>query len=349
MKRLYLPRLLILGSMAALAACGGGGSEPGGQADGLGGGHEVHATGVTTASSVSDSQRIAAVTATAISATNDCSRIRPFYWEMGRGEGRLASGSVAGADGSQRYSSTTVMAIASASKWIYGAYVTQIRKGVLSELDLKFLEMRAGYVSFDTCTADQTVDACLNYRQNGVYTAQAEGVFDYDGGHMEKHASLIGLGAMNAKALATEVRAKIGTDVKLTYAQPQLAGGVLTSADAYGKFLRKLLVMKLDLGRQLGTAAVCTDPGQCGPVGSQGGTVTQGQSWHYSIGHWVEDDPVSGDGAFSSGGSYGFYPWIDATRTTYGVIARVDEPGSGRESGKCGRLMREAWVTATAQ
>lgn len=90
-------------------------------------------------------------------------------------------------------------------------------------------------------------------------------------------------------------------------------------------------------------------PSTWGPVGPRASPVSEGQPWHYSIGHWVEDDPLSGDGAFSSGGTFGFYPWIDATRTTYGVIARVDERGSGRESAKCGRLMREAWVTATAQ
>ena len=34
----------------------------------------------------------------------------------------------------------------------------------------------------------------------------------------------------------------------------------MTSPDAYGRFLRKLLGSKLELGRQLGSSAVCTDP-----------------------------------------------------------------------------------------
>jgi len=28
----------------------------------------------------------------------------------------------------------------------------------------------------------------------------------------------------------------------------------------------------------------------------------------YAIGYWVEDDATYGDGAFSSAGSFGFYP-----------------------------------------
>lgn len=341
-------RLLAVSLVVALGACGGGEPQSGGEVAQLDIGQGVD-NARATALSVSDSQRIAAAIATASSQTNYCGQIRPFYWELGNGQGRLASGSLVAPNSTQRYTSTTAMAIASASKWIYGAYVTQRNKGVLGEADLKFLEMRSGYVSFDTCAAGQTVDGCLNDLDNGAYSAQFDGSFEYDGGHMQKHASMIGLGGMNSRALANEIMAKIGTDVKLAYATPQLAGGVLTSADAYGKFLRKMLVGKLELGRQLGSAAVCTSPASCGSAESHEGPVTEDPLWHYSIGHWVEDDPITGDGAYSSGGSYGFYPWIDASRTTYGIIARVAQPGSGRDSAKCGRLIRDAWVTATAR
>ena len=65
-------------------------------------------------SSVCDSQRVAA--ATAGRETSDCGRLKPFYWEMGRAGGRVASGSLGAANVSRRYPSTTMMAIASASK-----------------------------------------------------------------------------------------------------------------------------------------------------------------------------------------------------------------------------------------
>ena len=62
----------------------------------------------------------------------------------------------------------------------------------------------------------------------------------------------------------------------------------------------------------------------------------------------METDPTVGDGAFSSAGAFGFYPWIDATRSWYGVLARQTAAGSGNESAQCGRLIRKAWVTGVA-
>jgi hypothetical protein len=62
-----------------------------------------------------------------------------------------------------------------------------------------------------------------------------------------------------------------------------------------------------------------------------------------------------GDGAFSSPGAFGFYPWIDASKTTYGVLARhasvsltADDPVA-TASVLCGRTIRKAWFAATAQ
>jgi hypothetical protein len=73
------------------------------------------------------------------------------------------------------------------------------------------------------------------------------------------------------------------------------------------------------------------------------------EAWHYSVGHWLEDDPTVGDGAYSSAGAFGFYPWISADKSLYGVISRKDVPGSGVDSIRCGRLIRKAWVTGAAQ
>ena len=73
------------------------------------------------------------------------------------------------------------------------------------------------------------------------------------------------------------------------------------------------------------------------------------ERWHYSMAHWVEDDPTSGDGAFSSPGAFGFYPWIDANKRFYGVISRFAPTGTGTENGaasaRCGRALRAAWET----
>ena len=96
----------------------------------------------------------------------------------------------------------------------------------------------------------------------------------------------------------------------------------------------------------LGTTPVCTNRSNCSSALFS--PVPTSESWHYSIGHWVEDDPKIGDGAFSSAGAFGFYPWIDAGKTSYGVIGRMAAEGSGFDSAKCGRLIRKAWATGVA-
>jgi hypothetical protein len=106
----------------------------------------------------------------------------------------------------------------------------------------------------------------------------------------------------------------------------------------------------------LGSQAVCT---YTGATDTSTGRQNCGNSeyspatdlaWHYSLGHWVEDDPVSGDGAFSSPGLYGFYPWIDSAKTYYGIISRSDMGANAYlESASCGALIRKAWQTGTAQ
>ncbi|HET8871960.1 MAG TPA: hypothetical protein VFM48_16065, partial [Aquabacterium sp.] len=101
---------------------------------------------------------------------------------------------------------------------------------------------------------------------------------------------------------------------------------------------------------------VCTNPKAC-PGDALKAPIPATEAWHYSIGHWVEDDPAVGDGSFSSPGAFGFYPWIDSAKRYYGIIAREERKGifSDDPDGKpavrsveCGRLIREAWETGHA-
>lgn len=194
------------------------------------------------------------------------------------------------------------------------------------------------------------MDSCVAYQTNGLHSDTTDGKFYYDGGHMEKHASLLGLGPLNNAGLAAELQSQLGPDVGIRYTQPQLAGGVVSSADDYARFLRKLLAGALQMRSLLGTHAVCTNPSTCGTDQALVTPLPLTQSWHYSLGHWVEDDPSTGDGAFSSAGAFGFYPWIDAGKTWYGVLARMDTAqGSGVASAQCGGLIRKAWTTGVAQ
>jgi len=244
------------------------------------------------------------------------------------------------------------MAIASASKWIYGAYVVELRDGALTDADVQALTFRSGYTNFDICGLQPTVEACLARGTNGDLSPENVGKFFYNGGHMQKHAVDVGLGPLTGSELATEIRNLVGTEVGLSYPTPQLAGGISSTAGDYARFLQRILGGELPMREALGTHATCTHLATCAdavytPIPPQ-------VSWHYSIGHWVEDDPMLGDGAFSSAGAFGFYPWIDSTATYWGVIARYDleaaEPTTtpAYDSVLCGSLVRRAFLDTGA-
>lgn len=303
------------------------------------------------------SQRARAAQETALKA-QACVAAQPFYWEVGNGQRKLVGGSV----GKQAPDEHTRMALASASKWLYGAYVAQEREGRLSDEDIRFLNFRSGYTRFRICTRGQTVGECQSGLLNGRGRPDSAtaNLFDYSGGHMQKHAVLMGLGDMDNAQLAGAIgRAMrpLGPDWRIGYTQPQLAGGANGTAANYAHFLRGILQGDLQMGKLLGTHAVCTNPATC-PNEAVKTPIPQTETWHYSIGHWVEDDPKVGDGAFSSPGAFGFYPWIDASKTFYGVLAREDRSGirsdepdqkPAVQSVDCGRLIRAAWLSGQAR
>jgi hypothetical protein len=170
--------------------------------------------------------------------------------------------------------------------------------------------------------------------------------------HVLDVLSLMGLGDLGNAALAREIGGALGID--MTYSQPQLAGGVATSATQYGRYLQRLAAGRLQMAKLLQVDAVCTNPVTCpGAINSPVGGL---YSWHYAWGHWIEDDPATGgDGSFSSAGAFGFYPWLDAGKTWWGIVARRSEgelnagqdQRPGRASAACGIRIRAAWMNAT--
>lgn len=271
-----------------------------------------------------------------------CDAIEPFYWEIGDVDGGLASG-----QRGLQFGADTDVAIASASKWVFGAYAVERNKAALAQLDVNALTMRAGYSSFTSCAGTSTVAQCQASGTNGVLTPANVGRFDYGGGHFQKYAVDLGLGAMDNAALEAEFATVLGVGSDLGFNSPQLAGGMHGSATSYARFLRKILSGELAIKQQdFGVNAACTQRSLACP-GALGSPAPE--AFHYSYGHWVEDDPTTGDGAFSSAGAFGFYPWIDATRTLYGVLSRRQlAPGAGADSVSCGRLIRKAFVTGVS-
>ncbi len=294
-----------------------------------------------------------------------CVAIEPYYWEIGNKLERLISGSVGTSPDGSQIAVSTELNVASAAKFVYGTYIVQVRGGSanLTDNDIEFLTFLSGYTNMGNATtvncpasdSPDTVNTCLQQLNpsNGLpYDYQnpsTAGVFDYDSGHIENHASLYGgLGDIVYRSLGSVISAQLGAGVDFEYTEPLLGGGIRTTAKQYGAMLRHVLSGSLYMLEALGTNQVCTLPSStCSAVYSP-----IPEAWHYSIAHWVENDPnTNGDGAFSSPGALGFYPWIEAKKKYYGMISRANNTSAneGYYSAECGRLIRAAWDTGVQQ
>lgn len=267
-----------------------------------------------------------------------CTALGDFYWEIGDAKGITASGAAG-----TTYTRTSDMDVASASKLVFGAYVVERFKADPTKIDRRAMMMLSGYTSlgYASCLLAKTVQACFDAADNATYTAENADKFFYNGGHFQKYAVDLGLGALDEAGLTTEIQQEVGTDFAFTYSSPQLAAGLHTTAAAYASFLQKILDGRLAIHDALGKDAVCTLPSACPAAVS---SPAAPHAWHYSYGHWVEDDPADGDGAFSSPGAFGFYPWIDASKRFYGIVARhVVSATAYIESAMCGAAIRRAF------
>ena len=309
---------------------------------------------------------VAAATATA--ADNSlCATIEPFYWEIGDMTGTLASASVGVDSTGAPVLASTKMDTASAAKWLYGMYVVQVRGSAanLTPTDISFLEMTSGYTNMGnndspagTCPGSDnpdTVATCLTRHNpaNGLpydYQDPATiGFFDYDAGHFENHANLYTtLGNVPKTKLGSVVSSVFGPGAHYIYTEPLLPGAAYMAPRTYALILQNVVSGALFMHDALGIDPICTYASPtCNALNSP-----IPEPWDYSISHWIEDDPaVNGDGAFSAPGGQGFYPWIEASKTYYGLLARAAEgpQRQGFQSVQCGRLIRHAWDTGIQQ
>lgn len=253
-----------------------------------------------------------------------CVLIKPFYWEIGDELSALVSGS----SGIGAPTAKTSLDIASASKWIFSAYVVEKRSGALTSKDKDALRFLSGYDQFSNCFGSSTVARCFKAVSNYEVTPAHVGKFSYSGGHMQKLAVDMGLGEMNSRELASEINYPLKT--KVSFNIPQPAGGMETTSQDYGFFLRRLLNRELKLGEKLATDAVEASNGPAP------------QNWKYSYGHWVE----AGEKVVSSPGLFGFYPWIDKSKKLYGIIGRKSfHHNAYLKSIECGQKIRHAFIT----
>jgi hypothetical protein len=300
----------------------------------------------TTTPQISLSQRILAASNTA-SNHPDCTPIRPFYFEIGNATHRsLINGSLtneasssSSSSSSSAITSKTFMKIASASKWIFGAYVYKLRTTnskivKLTDSDILHLTMRSGYTNFGygSCkvltstrgTGSTTVSDCFNVRNvvkggfNNDFDASTLNKFDYDGGHFQNLAAKtnssgggggggLNLGSLTSAQLSAEINRVLNQGITTTknqkfdirYDSPQLAGGAATTASDYAKFMQSLLQLS-SRNFLKSNISVCASPSKC-PQQALHSPIPSTETWSYSLGHWIETTSSS---ASSSSGAY---------------------------------------------
>lgn len=272
-----------------------------------------------------------------------CRQIQPFYWEIGDSEKSLIAGSV-GKNFRGSVDRQTNVKIASASKWIFGAYILEKTNGILSAQDRQHLLMQGGFKDFNPlpCALRRTVKACAEARSNSQVSPEAVGKFYYGGGDAQALSVLHGLGRMNQQELEREVQSKLQNKFLLTYNNLALAGGLELDAARYATFLQEIIKGTYRMKDFLGQDAICTFPESC----KTSLFSPAKEAWDYSYHHWVEKDVAGKVLAYSSPGSRGFYPWIDADKKYYGIISRTSTKDMAYwDSVECGRLIRKAFLS----
>ena len=288
--------------------------------------------------------------ATAAANGPSCNAVRPFYWEIGRKwGGPIVSGQVGGAV----YDRNTQIRIASASKWIFGAYVLERYdgppRGSAGATIVSSLNMKQGHTGFKSglCTFTNTVQGCHLIGPNNRVEQRKVGYFNYGGGDGQYAAAdsgLLDLGSKDVNGLLSEVNSYLNLGGSFAYDFPAVAGGMRASAADYATFLQKLMKGAYVMSNYLGGSPVNT---QCPQCSSPFGTA----DLHYSYYHWIEDhtggvlpngSPLSaGDGAFSSPGALGMYPWISANKRRYGIVST--DTSNAQDSYVCGKAIRDAY------
>ncbi|MGD9598710.1 MAG: hypothetical protein AB7G76_00210 [Steroidobacteraceae bacterium] len=308
-----------------------------------------------------------AAAATIAANSGICDDARPFYWEIGGpGGGPIVSGQV----GDSPPDRDTVVHLASASKWVLGTYVVQryngIPRGVSGAKIVQALNMRAGYTNLDDSlcvngsaeSESYTVADCFfdgdDDGSNSDHDEALEETFFYDSGHAQyaaATATLLNLGDRTTATLLAEVNSQLNLGPTFAYAATNVSGGMQASAADYAVFLQKIMDGTYVIHDRLDFHPVdtaCAEWWNC--PGSPAGSV----DFHYSLHHWIEDNTTgtlpngkalaAGDGAFSSAGAFGFYPWISNDLLYYGIISREGESGVGGDSLVCGRAIRGAFL-----
>lgn len=267
------------------------------------------------------------------------------------------------------YTKTTVIPIASASKWISGAAVMSlVDEGKLSLDDpvSKFIPEFTGDKAAITVrmlwnhTSGLPSDDSEAQRWGSTTTAAGARiatlkmvsvpgeVFKYGGVSMQAGARVAEVaGGEDWKTLFAE---RIATPVGMSNTQygrirlatnPQVAGGASSTAPDYAAFL-KMLLNKGKVGETvvLSEASVkelISDHTKDARVG-QGNLRRRANGGGYAVGCWVEKRNDEGETVIaSSPGAFGFRPWIDLDRDA-GFVWMIEDRKRDRRKGAAARF-----------
>ncbi|HJW56980.1 MAG TPA: hypothetical protein VJ577_17065 [Burkholderiaceae bacterium] len=354
-----LRALAATGAAALLNACGGGGSSAGAPAPESPSSPAASSVPAEPSASAMANAAAAAKKAAATDPLCATSILGDFYWEIGNATS--AAPLVSNTEGRGTVTATTSFNIASATKFVFGAYVLQkkgieqVRANPALHDGLRFV---SGYSDMEdtACIGKATVGACNASGNGSAPNPNTVNRFFYNGGHDQKLAAVdLGMASFTSRQIDQEYQAVLGLSPGFSMGtfNPLMAGGLIASAADYAQFLRRVMSQQLIIGAHLGEDAVCAQPASCPNQAIYSPVESLGEPWSYSYNHWVESEKGNGTvDAYSSAGAFGFYPWIAGDRKYYGILSRHDsqlDQQEGMASMRCGRQIRKAFLGALAQ
>lgn len=179
--------------------------------------------------------------ATAAATSSACPTSMNMYWEIGDVNGVIASGR-RGLLAPQR---TGMMVLASASKWVLGAYMLEVNGGPAPKAQRDVARMLGGYPDFDyaVCQSANTVAECFHRIGNHTHDPVLDGTFFYSGAnsqYLATDSSLLDLGSLTISELSTKMQDTLG--ITMSYQYPALSAGLEANAETYAEFLKKLVM-----------------------------------------------------------------------------------------------------------
>lgn len=175
-------------------------------------------------------------------------------------------------------------------------------------------------------------DCTRTIYDNGLESEPGE-AFSYGGAHMHIVATMAEtatgqtFNAIFRERIAEPLGMSDATVLEFaTEDNPQPAGGFVSTANDYALFLQMLLHREFFSAEVFET--LFTDHTSDVTFLNLPRAIERRNDWHYSYGSWMECDlsiwstACDDSQIFSSGGAFGWFPWIDFENNSFGIVAQ---------------------------